>query len=178
MCRNPKDVFVSMWLFSNKMRPKEEPPLSLEEEFEMFCEGVSNHGPFWDHVLGYWKASLESPDKFFFLKYEEVKRGPSVCVKKMAQFLGQPFSAEEENQGVVDEIVWMCRFDNLSNLQVNKTGHVVHISHNFDVIVNNSVFFRKGQVGDWENHLTAEMIQRLDHITNEKLDGSGLTFDS
>ncbi|KAK3230737.1 hypothetical protein Dsin_002618 [Dipteronia sinensis] len=104
-----------MWLFSNKMRPKEEPPLSLEEAFEMFCEGVSNHGPFWDHVLGYWKASLESPDKILFLKYEELKRGPTVCVKKMAQFLGQPFSAEEENQGVVDEIVRMCSFDNLSN---------------------------------------------------------------
>ncbi|TXG49065.1 hypothetical protein EZV62_024940 [Acer yangbiense] len=96
----------------------------------------------------------------------------------MAQFLGQPFSAEEENQGVVDEIVRMCSFDHLSNLQVNKTGHVVHISHNLDIVINNSVFFRKGQAGDWENHLTAEMIQRLDHITNGKLDGSGLTFDS
>ncbi|KAK4835300.1 hypothetical protein QYF36_008036 [Acer negundo] len=178
VCRDPKDVFVSMWLFSNKLRPKEEPPLSLEEAFEMFCEGVSNDGPFWDHVLGYWKASLESPDKILFLKYEEVKRGPSVCVKKMAQFLGQPFSTEEENQGVVDEIVQMCSFDHLSNLQVNKTGHVDHISHNLDLIINNSVFFRKGQVGDWKNHLTAEMIQRLDHITNGKLDGSGLTFDS
>ncbi|TXG49064.1 hypothetical protein EZV62_024939 [Acer yangbiense] len=44
VCRDPKDVFVSilsMWLFSNKMRPKEEPPLPLEEAFEMFCEGVS-----------------------------------------------------------------------------------------------------------------------------------------
>ncbi|KAK0591537.1 hypothetical protein LWI29_003510 [Acer saccharum] len=171
-------LFLCAWLFSNKMRPEEEPPLSLEEAFEMFYEGISNNGPFWDHVSGYWKASLESPEKILFLKYEEVKRGPSVCIKKMAQFLGQPFSAEEENQGVVDEIVRMCSFDHLSNLQVNKTEHVVHISHNLDIIINNSVFFRKGQAGDWENHLTAEMIQRLDHITNGKLDGSGLTFDS
>ncbi|MBA0761047.1 hypothetical protein Gotri_023747 [Gossypium trilobum] len=33
ICRDPKDVFVSKWHFTNKLRPKELPPLSLEETF-------------------------------------------------------------------------------------------------------------------------------------------------
>jgi hypothetical protein len=42
--------------------------------------------------------------------------------------------------------------------------------------VENSVFFRKGKVGDWANHMSEEMGQKLDSIIEEKLKGSGLTF--
>jgi estrone sulfotransferase len=37
-------------------------PLPLEEAFELFCNGIANFGPYWDHVLGYWRASFEFPD--------------------------------------------------------------------------------------------------------------------
>uniref|UniRef100_A0A0E0CEM0 Sulfotransferase n=1 Tax=Oryza meridionalis TaxID=40149 RepID=A0A0E0CEM0_9ORYZ len=40
----------------------------------------------------------------------------------------------------------------------------------------NSVFFRKGEVGDWKNYLTEEMAKKLDAVVEEKLKGSGLTF--
>ncbi|KAL4181788.1 hypothetical protein AMTRI_Chr12g272790 [Amborella trichopoda] len=40
----------------------------------------------------------------------------------------------------------------------------------------NSVFFRKGVVGDWMNHFTPELIERLDHITQQNLQGSGFEF--
>ncbi|KAK2968020.1 hypothetical protein RJ640_001544 [Escallonia rubra] len=79
--------------------------------------GVSEFGPFWDHVLGYWKASLESPDKILFLKYEYMKREPSVHLKGLAKFMGQPFSMEEEKKGLVEEILKLCSFENLSNLE-------------------------------------------------------------
>ncbi|XWS60407.1 hypothetical protein CRYUN_Cryun07bG0034000 [Craigia yunnanensis] len=95
ICRDPKDVLVSKWLFVNKLRPKELPPLSLQEAFELFCQGISHYGPYWDHVLGYWKGSLETPDKILFLKYEELKKEPLIVVKRLAEFLGHPFSLEE-----------------------------------------------------------------------------------
>ncbi|GKE13637.1 flavonol 4'-sulfotransferase, partial [Tanacetum coccineum] len=41
----------------------------FEEAFNEFCQGVSYYGPYWDHILGYWKASLERPDTMLFLKY-------------------------------------------------------------------------------------------------------------
>ncbi|OMO78858.1 hypothetical protein COLO4_24653 [Corchorus olitorius] len=173
ICRDPKDVLVSNWLFLNKLRPKELTPLPLEEAFELFCQGMSHFGPYWDHVLEYWKWSLEKPEKILFLKYEELKKEPLVVVKKLAEFLGQPFSLEEERKGIVQEIVRLCSFENLSNLEVNKTKTCKLTK---DVVVNNNLYFRKGEIGDSKNYLTNEMMEHLDKITLEKLFGYGLTF--
>ncbi|GMI76769.1 sulfotransferase 16, CORONATINE INDUCED-7, SULFOTRANSFERASE 16, ARABIDOPSIS SULFOTRANSFERASE 5A [Hibiscus trionum] len=173
ICRDPKDVLVSKWLFMNKLRPKQLPPISLEEAFELFCQGISHYGPYWDHVLGYWKASLENPEKILFLKYEDLKKEPCAVVKRLGEFTGHPFSLEEERRGVVQEIVKLCSFENLSNLEVNKTS-VQKFSR--DIVVDNRHFFRKGEVGDGKNYLTAEMMERLNAITAEKLHDSGLVF--
>ncbi|OMP01654.1 hypothetical protein COLO4_11697 [Corchorus olitorius] len=173
ICRDPKDAFVSMWHFMNKLRARQElPPLPIEHAFGLFRRGVSLYGPFWDHVLGFWKASLESPNKVLFLKYEHVKREPSMHVRKMAEFLELPFSAEEENEGIVEKIVKLCSFENLSNLDVNK--NVNDEKHKF---IKNPEFFRKGQVGDWINYLTSEMADILNQITKQKFQGTGLSFD-
>ncbi|XP_062149907.1 cytosolic sulfotransferase 5-like [Alnus glutinosa] len=169
LCRNPKDTFVSLWHFANKLRHTSQGTNSLEEAFDMFCRGVSDFGPYWDNVLGYWKKSLENPQKIFFLKYEEMKEQPAANLRRLAEFLGCPLSPEENAQGVEDNILRLCSFDNLSNLEVNKSGKL-------STGAENNVFFRRGEVGDWMNHLTAEMIKKLDRITEEKFHGTGLRF--
>ncbi|KAJ9536270.1 hypothetical protein OSB04_un000542 [Centaurea solstitialis] len=170
VCRDPKDVLISKWHFMNQIRLKDRPPLSLDEAFELFCQGVSDFGPFWEHVLSYWRASLDSPDKVLFLKYEEVKKQPEVELRKLAAFMGQSFTTEENENGVVEEIVKLCSFENLSNLEVNKNG-----VNDFKVVeVENRLFFRKGEIGDWKNYLSEEMKERIDKITDEKFKGSGL----
>ncbi|XP_026443051.1 cytosolic sulfotransferase 12-like [Papaver somniferum] len=165
LCRDPKDTFISFWHFSNKLRPKNTEDTSFEEAFEKFCEGVVDFGPFWDNVLGYWKMSLESPERVCFLKYEEMKKEPKIHLLKLAEFLGVPFSVEEENDGVPEQILKLCSFDNLSNLEVNKTGKIAGIGF--------SVYFRRGEVGDHVNHLTLEMIERFDKINEQKFLDSG-----
>nr|TKR99117.1 flavonol 3-sulfotransferase-like [Populus alba] len=53
ICRDAKDVFVSLWYFNAKLHRLENvDPLPLEEAFELFCNGIANYGPYWDHVLG------------------------------------------------------------------------------------------------------------------------------
>nr|CAB3475422.1 unnamed protein product [Digitaria exilis] len=42
----------------------------------------------------------------------------------------------------------------------------------------NESFLRKGVAGDWSNHMTPEMAERLDKIVEDALQGSGLTFES
>ncbi|KAF9624446.1 hypothetical protein IFM89_011454 [Coptis chinensis] len=169
LCRNPKDTLVSLWHFTNKLRPKTLEPLQIEEAFERFCGGVSLYGPFWDHVLGYWKESLQRPQSILFLKYEDIRDAPKVHLRKLAEFLGYPFSLEEEKEGVVEELLKLCSFDNLSNLEVNKVGK---LSSGEEC----SSFFRKGEVGDWTHYLTSEMIEQLDMITTKMFKGSGLEF--
>ncbi|KAJ9560232.1 hypothetical protein OSB04_005392 [Centaurea solstitialis] len=134
--------------------------------------GVSDFGPFWEHVLSYWRASLDSPDKILFLKYEELKKQPEVELRKLAAFMGRPFTVEEEEKGIVEEVVKMCSFENLSNLEVNKTG----ITDLRAIKMENRLFFRKGEIGDWKNYLSEEMKDRIDKIMDEKLKGPGLVL--
>ncbi|XP_065867806.1 flavonol 3-sulfotransferase-like [Euphorbia lathyris] len=171
--RDPKDVFVSLWYFFEKIQKsnKSEPPIPLEEALELFCRGISLYGPYWEHVLSYWKVKVEFPERILFLKYEEMKKETRFYVMKLAEFMGYPFSVEEEENGVVEKIIKMCSFENLSELEVNKNG-----SHreNTNIAMKNNVYFRKGKVGDWENELTPQMAARLDTVTNHKFRASGL----
>ncbi|KAA8529126.1 hypothetical protein F0562_034075 [Nyssa sinensis] len=158
ICRDPKDVLVSLWHFIGNVRAKEKGHFPLEKAFDLFCQGVSLNGPYWDHVLGYWKASLEWPEKILFLKYEELKKEASFHVKRLAKFLSHPFSLDEEREGVVEKIIQLCSFQNLSNLEVNKSGQYALFA---SLVVENNRYFRKGEVGDWKNCLTEEMKEDL-----------------
>ncbi|KAF7091800.1 hypothetical protein CFC21_094355 [Triticum aestivum] len=148
--------------------------MELDKAYCLFCRGLSPYGPFWEHCLEYWKASLATPDKVLFLKYEEIKEDSVGVARKLAVFLGVPFSQEEESSGVPEEVARLCSFETLTSLQVNQLSVVNdHGDHRFPA---NSAFFRKGQVGDWANHISREMGEKMDQITKEKLKGSGLAF--
>ncbi|KAK8315555.1 hypothetical protein V6Z12_D01G250700 [Gossypium hirsutum] len=118
ICRDPERC----------QRPKENEHISIEEAFELFCQGRSVFGPAWDHIL------------VMFLKYEEVMNDSELYVKKLAEFIGYPFSFEEEQGGQVKKLIDLCSFENLSNLDVNKTGK----RHEDDDEATNKTFFRKG----------------------------------
>ncbi|CAI0545413.1 unnamed protein product [Linum tenue] len=171
ICRDPKDVVVSLWQFQRKQKKEDDDDgdadMGIEEAFEQFCEGNSVAGPYWDHVLGYWRASLEFPERVLFVRYEELKRETERCVKALADFLGCGFSLEEEKQGIVQGIIDLCSIESLKGLDVTKNGR-------FAPTENNSSFYRKGEVGDWRNFLTEEMGARLDKIMADRFAGSGL----
>nr|XP_043611059.1 flavonol sulfotransferase-like [Erigeron canadensis] len=167
MCRNPKDVLVSTFHFVNKVRDKSLGVMTIEEAFELFSKGFTPCGPFWDHVKEYYKASLDHPEKILFLTYENLQKDTISNVKRIAEFLGYPFTKEEEVEGVVEEIVSLCSFENLRehNQQgIKRDG------------LPNDAFFRKGKVGDWSNYLTNDMSQILDQITEEKFLGLDISF--
>lgn len=173
LCRNPKDNFVSYWHFVNKMIKDVHYKVPLGDAFDAFLKGVHSAGPLWDHVLGFWNASLVNPDNVLFMKYEELKSDNTVNLRKLAQFMGCPFTEEEERDGTLDEIMGMCSFESLRNLEVNKNEPVKSaILPKFG----NEAFFRRGEVGDWANFLTPDMAQRLDQAMEQKLQGSGLSF--
>ncbi|KAI8024954.1 Cytosolic sulfotransferase 15 [Camellia lanceoleosa] len=168
LCRNPYDAFVSTWHFVNKARAESQGPLSCDDAFDMFCRGVIGFRPLWDHALGHWKERLEMPHKVLFLMYENLKEDITLQLKRVAKFMDVPFSLEEERKGVIEEISKLCSFNNLRELEVNKFGSLLQFE--------NKMFFRRGEVGDWVNHLTPEMVQRLNKVIEENLDNSSLAF--
>ena len=74
-------------------------------------------------------------------------------MKKLAEFMGRPFGEEDEE--AVDK----------GNAKSVLTG------------IPKYSFFRLGVVGDWKNHFTDDMADRLDQLTRIKLEGSGLQLD-
>lgn len=173
LCRNPMDVFASTMAFASENKLVKLAP--LEDEFRSFCDGFQSFGPFWDHILGYWKQSLKTDDdpKVLFLRYEDLKKDINSAVKKIAGFLGFPISDEEDANGVVEDIARLCSFENLKNLEVNKKGE----TQTTVVKVKNNSFFRKGEVGDWRNTLTPSMAEEIEKIMEEKFAGSGLALE-
>ncbi|KQJ93531.1 hypothetical protein BRADI_3g05191v3 [Brachypodium distachyon] len=151
--------------------PKNSTTVSFSDVFELTCEGKSTCGPIWEHILGYWNAKAPTKTLVLFLRYGEMLQDTVSNVRKLAQFLRQPFSSAKEESGTAKAIVKLCSFDGLSGLEVNKTGNV-----GFRVRLLRQSFFRKGGAGDWANHMTPEMACRLDSVMRDKLHGLGLHF--
>ncbi|EEF47723.1 Sulfotransferase 1C2, putative [Ricinus communis] len=125
VCRDPKDVFVSLWYFvAKQLISKNIEPIPKEDAFELFCKGTAHCGPYWDHVN------------------EEI---PKFLRQEISTVHGYPFSLEEEEKGVMQKVTNICSFENLSNLEVNKNGR--H-RENTTLAIPNHVYFRNGQAGD------------------------------
>ncbi|XP_028804035.1 cytosolic sulfotransferase 15-like [Neltuma alba] len=169
ICRNPFDNFVSLWYFGNAIAPSTSPRLSWEEALERYSKGTIEFGPFWTNILGYWRESIEKPDKVLFLKYEDLKGDIKFHLKRVAEFLNCPFDSEEEGNGVIENIIELCSFGKMKELEVNKAGKILDRYEN-------KVFFRKGEVGDWVNHFSPWMEKKLSKTIEEKLGGYGLSF--
>ncbi|KAL0443556.1 UNVERIFIED_CONTAM: Flavonol sulfotransferase-like [Sesamum latifolium] len=131
--------------------------------------GFIHSGPSGITCSGSGTQAWKKPDRVLFLKYEELKEDIGLSLKKMAEFVGVPFSTDEVKRGGFEEIARLCSIENLRSLKVNKEG-------NRKGIIKNSSFYRKGEVGDWKNHLSPSMADRVDKLLEEKLSGSELTF--
>ncbi|KAF8080000.1 hypothetical protein N665_0982s0002 [Sinapis alba] len=169
VCRGLKDTFVSGWHYKNMLHRTKMDQASFELMFDAYCRGVTLYGPYWEHMWSYWKGSLEDVENVLFMRYEEIIEEPLLQVKRDAEFLNFPFTKEEEESGSVEEILKLCSLRNLSNLEINKNGRT-------RIGIDSNVFFRKGEVGDWKNHLTSQMAKKFDEVVEFKLRGSGLTF--
>ncbi|KAG2610426.1 hypothetical protein PVAP13_4KG190900 [Panicum virgatum] len=155
ICREPKDMVVSLWHYLRRVHPD----LEFSEVFDMACDGTTPWGPFWDHFLGYWRASAARPESVLFLRYEELLRDPAGNLRRLARFVGLPFSAAEEEGGVVGGIVELCSLDSLRGMEANKAGYV-----------DPRVKFPR------ESHMTPEMARRMDGVAADKLRATGLAF--
>ncbi|KAF2321425.1 hypothetical protein GH714_041018 [Hevea brasiliensis] len=144
LCRDPKDVLISMWHFLRGKLPEgidKDSYINLNNSFEIFCE--------------------------------DLKKDTVSNVKKLAEFMGYPFTPEEEKRGVVQQIIDLCSFDSLRNMKASKSGVY---SPDSPYTIRNTEFFRKGTIGDWKNYFSEEMGARLDKIIEEKLNSSGFSF--
>lgn len=166
--RNPRDTFVSLCKFYDKLRQDGWPAPVETLLFDGFCSGSLIHcGPFAEHVLGYWRESKSNPNKVMFVTYEDLQADCVGWVKKLGIFMGCSPRLVEEN---AERVVQICSFDSLSNMEGNKSG----IALENTLRMRNAHLFRKGKVGDWKKYFTPEMEERIYRDIEQKLNNEDI----
>ncbi|GIX78763.1 sulfotransferase 1E1 [Caerostris darwini] len=160
--RNPRDVAVSYYHFACMLKETQYKG-TFEQFFQRFLLDRPTYSPFLLHNLEFWNQRNDK--NILFLSYEDLKIDLVGNLKKIAEFLNRKLNPEELNA-----IKEHCEFKNMSK---HKT---TALSEDSAVDKKASSFYRKGQVGDWKNYFTEEMLKKLDEKVEKVLKGSGLQY--
>lgn len=161
VARNPKDVAISTY-FHNQSKGGYEG--SWDEHFQLFLYSDVGFGPYFDHVLPWWQAS-QNDKNILFMKYEDMKHDHAGNVAKLASFLDI-----QADSRLIETVVRLSSFQSMTS---NETTNFGWIPQRAD----KPKHFRKGDIGDWRNHFSAEQSQQMNDLFMKKMKGSDLQFD-
>uniref|UniRef100_A0A0B7B115 Sulfotransferase domain-containing protein n=1 Tax=Arion vulgaris TaxID=1028688 RepID=A0A0B7B115_9EUPU len=160
IARNPKDTVVSYFHFVTKFLSGIGQSFNgtFEKYCELFVDDLVHYGPWWKHVKEAWDR--RDDDNVLVLFYEDLQLDLQKTVLDIAQFLEKPITA-----ATAQAIVQHCSFESMKN---NKSVNYDWMKDE-ELARKDASFMRKGEVGDWKNHLSADVIQKLDEIVATKL---------
>ena len=148
--RNPLDVVVSAANHAN---------MTLDQTISKLCNANLAFGnstktiePQLRLFIGSWSALVSSwlnaDTNTLVVRYEDMKSNPSVTFHSIADFLKLSSDPME-----VDNALKQCQFAKIQQ-QENEQGFVEKPN-------SAKIFFRKGIVGDWKNHLNQQQVQTI-----------------
>ena len=167
VARNPKDVVVSYYYHHLSGKGRYDFSGTWDIFFNLFLTGKVGFGSWFEHVLEWWKHK-DDPN-VLFLKYEDMKKDHPGAVRAIAEFIGCDLKPD-----VVDKIVTESTID---RMKANPNTNFSWVSPTIFAIKEINPFVRKGIVGDWKNHFTAEQSAKFDAVYQEKMKGTGLSFE-
>jgi len=188
VARNPKDVIVS-YFHHHKLFVRHTFKGDIQEFAEYFMNNELNYTPFFPHILEGW-AKKDHPN-VLFLFYEDMKSDLQGEIDKVCKFLGKTLSPEQRSR-----LLSHLKFDNFAkNAAVNAEDKVtdktrgsfirkeieifrtVGLGVNCFQILSKSVkFYPYGKTGDWKNHFSGELNERLDAWIKKNLESTDLKF--
>uniref|UniRef100_A0A8C4YB31 Sulfotransferase n=1 Tax=Gopherus evgoodei TaxID=1825980 RepID=A0A8C4YB31_9SAUR len=154
VARNPKDVVVSYFHFSNLLLKLETIP-DFNIFLERFLAGKILAGSWLDHIRG-WSTHRDDFN-ILFLTYEEMKdlRG---AVLEICKFLGKQLNEKE-----LDVVVEKSTFDQM------KTDPRTNYESTLGNLLERGKRHFLRIVGDWKNTMTVAQNERFDNVFKEKM---------
>lgn len=164
VARNAKDNLVSYYYFDlmNNTQPE---PGPFDGYIKKFMQGELSWGSWYDHVKGYWEEREKK--NILYLFYEDMKENPRREVVRIMKYLDLSVSDE-----VIDRIVKLTSFKIMKDNPMANYSCVP--SPVFDQTI--SPFMRKGEVGDWKNHFSAEQSKMFDEDYEKQMKGFNIPF--
>ncbi|KAI1886384.1 hypothetical protein AGOR_G00213460 [Albula goreensis] len=152
--RNPKDTAVSFYHFSVK-NPVLPTPESWDKFYAEYMSGDVPWGSYFDHALA-WEKRLDDPN-VMVITYEELKEDLFKGVQQISRFFSFDLS-EEQAQDIAQD----STFSAMKESSKDSHGPM------------SSIFFRKGEVGDWKNHFSEAQSKQMDAEFEKQLAGTRL----
>ncbi|XP_015262170.1 PREDICTED: sulfotransferase 1A3-like [Gekko japonicus] len=164
VARNPKDVAVSFYHF-HRMANFFPDPGTFDDFLLRFLDGTVHYGSWFQHVQG-WLSCQKEMD-LFWVTYEELHQDLRDCVERLSAFLGCPLQP-----GQIEAIQEHSSFASMrANPMVNYTLVPQEILDS-----SKSTFMRKGIVGDWRNHFSAEQSALFNKVYQREMADCSLSF--
>ncbi|XP_048731186.2 3-beta-hydroxysteroid sulfotransferase-like [Ostrea edulis] len=167
--RNPKDVAVSYFKYSKKLRLHDMEDMGFSEFLRHYISGNVWCGT-WVKWMKEWKTFKEETPDYPLLEiaYEDMKKNPKESVQRISDFI----SVNSPPQ-FTDEIVEKCKFKVMA---AHKHSNLPQNMEYLTAFENGHIFYRKGEVGDWKNHFTVAENEAFDKDMETILPKLGLNI--
>ncbi|XP_029832140.2 sulfotransferase ssu-1-like [Ixodes scapularis] len=191
VARNPYDCCVSYYYHKNVAPNPECQKASFDYFLRMFLEGRVTFGHYF-HNLVSWYEHRHDPN-VLFLTFEDLKKDTASCVLKIADFLGKEHGrALREDDGLLRKVLEMTQVENMKKVlnQDPKSLFRELLSLPPDKALASAEvyrhilkdepetrrlrgdFIRKGVVGDYKSHFSAEQLRFMKDWIAENTQGS------
>ncbi|XP_029837569.3 sulfotransferase 1E1-like [Ixodes scapularis] len=190
ICRNPYDCCVSFYHHTRSIPFYLFCDGTFDEFLEMFMAGEVDCGDYFDHLLS-WYNHRNDPN-VFFLTYEDLKEDTANWAMKIADFLGDDYGKKlRADKRALENVLSRTSFEAMKEhvnvaqrkfvveqslvpeeQQPEKVKRAMKVMGNRVPNINQASrnFVRKGVVGDWKTHFSAEHAARLkEHIAVKTL---------
>ncbi|XP_075547531.1 sulfotransferase ssu-1-like [Dermacentor variabilis] len=187
VCRNPKDVCVSFFYHTKALPECNFVNGKFEDFFEIFLEGKTDFGDYFEHVLPWYER--RGGENVLFLNYEDMKSDPRKHVLEMAAFMnGERYDELLQNESMLADVLKFSSSEYMKNpaspglrLQSKTCSSKADVPQIMRQLFETpgsirqvSGVVRSGRTGGWKEHFTPEMNERMERKIREKFSQTDL----
>lgn len=159
LVRDPRDVIVSTYF--QKTRRNYDFEGSLDEYVYQPVGSIDTIVRFYN----IWACNRTVPDDFLLVTYEDLQRDTAGQLRRVINFLGMSAVRDE----AIDSAVAFCSFDNMRQLEASNAFGSARLAPR-DASDESTFKTRKGQVGGYREHLSADAIDYIDRTIDDQID--------